>query len=79
MNTKSHTVRTGLATLALAAGLAAVAAPASAEVPLTPVTDNGAAPIATGLDSGSSALISGSAAISNMLFPPKPSGCSLCG
>ncbi|MGW4534444.1 hypothetical protein ACWEOI_26225 [Nocardia sp. NPDC004340] len=76
MNTKNRTVRAGLATVALAAALAAFAGPASAEVPLTPTTT--ADQIATSLDSGSSALTSGSAAISNALFPPVNLGCPVC-
>ncbi|MGW2663295.1 hypothetical protein ACWCW7_20235 [Nocardia tengchongensis] len=72
---EKRTVRIGLATLAFAAGLAVVAGPATAEVPLTPaadiaVDDSQATPTPLGilLYNGSSALKSGSAALL-----PKPS------
>ncbi|WP_433593544.1 hypothetical protein [Nocardia sp. CA-145437] len=72
MNMKNRAVRTGLATLALAAALVGATGPAGAEVPLSPATD-----IATA-DSGSSALTSGSANIIQQLFTPPITGCGYC-
>ncbi|WP_433593546.1 hypothetical protein [Nocardia sp. CA-145437] len=51
MNTKTHTVRIGLAGLSLAAALAVAAGPAVADIPLTPVNEPTAVADTTGTGS----------------------------